>query len=481
MNGEREKLSRPFLLVAAAGALLYLFTAVSNIGIIALDDYNDIMARFLPAQQHSVQDIAAGTGFRSPFTNIIHLGVAKVAYALGAAHPVTQLRIDLAVVGLVNYLIILWAGWLAFAAFAEPERERYRTIFAGLLGFYFLAPLVLTRPMIESMAAPFLALAAALAARYQATGSRLQLGFSMVCLTIAAMHRPQVGICVVALLILVIWLKRWSDLVILALVGIACVVISGLLDYQLVGGFHETLRRYIRLHLENSSKWERRPWFTVPLLWVGLSLPPAFLLRYKGFDWKRQFTPLMAPLLFFGVFVVVHSMVALKEERFQIPAAPLFFMLLTPLLGFLIENRTTYRWRLWYFGVVNAVLLLLVVTSAPQRAALGMARWVDEHQEITTVTRVGDYLLVPTALVSHPVQALDSKTLEGVSLDCTGVVATLALTKTGRELIADPRLEMVGLFQPGPLERLIVAINPRHNARRGPVAVLRPSGCGDVG
>jgi len=80
--------------------------------------------------------------------------------------------------------------------------------------------------------------------------------------------------------------------------------------------------------------------------------------------------------------------------------------------------------------------------------------------------------------VSHPVTVRESKELDEAALDCSGVVAVLALTKTGKELAADPRLVSVAEFEPGPLERLLVAINPRHNARRGPVLVLRPSGCG---
>jgi hypothetical protein len=90
---------------------------------------------------------------------------------------------------------------------------------------------------------------------------------------------------------------------------------------------------------------------------------------------------------------------------------------------------------------------------------------------------VGDFILVPTAFVSRPVVLRESKEVDEGALACDGVVMVLALTKTGAEVAADPRFTRVGEFQPGPLERLIVAINPRHNARRGPIAVLRPSGC----
>ncbi len=464
--------------MAASGALLYLLTALTNPGIIAIDDYGDVISKIVPAQSHSVGEIALTAGFRSPFSNIIHLGIVRSAYALGVTHPLAQFRIDLAVIGLFSFFLLLWSGVTMFGGYAEPERARHRVVFAGLLGFYFLAPLLLTRPMIESMSAPFLAAAAALACRYQATGRRTMLLLSLAAIVIAAMHRPQAGACVLALVLLVVWLRRWRDLAVLAVAGAIAAVLSGLLDYWLLGEFHGTLRRYLAINAQYSRGWERSPWYLYPLLFAGLSIPPTFFLRYRGFDWKARYQPLRPVVLFFVTFVAVHMAISHKEERFMIPMLPLFLVLLTPLLAWLIERRREYRWRLWYFGVVNGVLLLLAVTSAPQRAALGVARYVDAHDDIAVVSRVGDFMLVPAAFISHPVALRSTPTLDEVALACNGVVTTLALTTTGRAVVADPRLEEVARFQPGPLERLIVAINPRHNARRGPIAVLRARACG---
>ena len=162
-----------------------------------------------------------------------------------------------------------------------------------------------------------------------------------------------------------------------------------MLDWWLIGEWHATLRRYIAINAQYSEGWSTSPWYTFALLWLGLSIPPTFFLRYRGFDWKARYQPLAATVLFFAVFLLAHMAISHKEERFMIPATPLFLMLLTPLLAFLIEHRREYRWRLWYLGVVNGVLLLLAVSSAPQRAALGLARYLDQHPEITSVSQVG--------------------------------------------------------------------------------------------
>ena len=470
---------RTFWIVAGSGALLYLITAITNPGIIAADDYGDVISRILPAQAHSVQEIGEKAGFRSPFTPLVHLAIVKAALALGVTHPLMQFRIDLAVVGLFSFFVILWSGWVLFGAYAEPERSRYRVVFAALLGFYFLAALMLTRPMVEAMSAPFLAASVAMACRYQQTARRWWLVASIVSLSVGALHRPQIGVCALALVVLVLWLKRWTDLAVLAIVGGICIVASGMLDYALIGQWHATLRRYVAINSTYSANWDTSPWYVFTLLFVGLSLPPTFLLRYHGLDWQAQFGPLRAVLLYFAVFLLAHSVISHKEERFMIPVTPLFLMLLTPLLGYLIVHRAQHRWRLWYFAVLNGALLLLSVTSAPQRATIELARYVDAHPGIGTITRLGDFTQVPIVFISHPVVLRDTKVVDDESLACDGVVAVLALTKTGKEMAADSRFTVAATYQPGPLERGLVAINPRHNARRGPVLVLRPAACGN--
>ena len=469
---------RTFWIIAGAGALLYLLTAITNPGIIAADDYGDVISRVIPAQAHSVQEIGDKAGFRSPFTPLTHFAIVKTAHALGVEHPLTQFRIDLAVAGLFSFFLTLWAGCMVFGGYAEPDRSRHRIVFAGLLGFYFLAPLLLTRPMVEAMSAPFLAASVALACRYQLTLQSRWLVLSIVSLTIGAMHRPQIGVCALALVALVMGLKRWKDLALFAGVGAICVIASGMLDYRLIGEWHATLKRYIALNAAPTVAGDRSSWFVFPLLFLGLSLPPAFFLRYRTLDWKARYDPLRPVILFFTIFLLAHTLVRHKEERFMIPLLPLFLMLLTPLLAFLIAHRDQYRWRVAFLAVVNGVLLALAVTSAPQRAAIELTRYVDANPTISTISRVGDFFQVPTVFVSHPVTLRESKELDETALECGGVVAVLALTKTGKELAADPRLTAVAEFDPGPLERLLVAVNPRHNARRGPVLVLRPSRCG---
>ncbi len=468
---------RTFRALVVAGALVYLATALGNVGVVAIDDYADVMSRVLPAARSSVAAILRDAGFRSPVPNLIHLGLTSLAERAGLTHPLAQLRADQAVLGLSAYALLLAAGLAVFRGAAEAERSRHRVVWAGLLGFYLLAPFVFTRPMIESLAAPLVAAAAGLACRYQATGRRAPLVLSLVALTVAALMRPQAGVCAFALGLLVLVLRRWRDLGVLVLAGVACVALSGLVDLGLFGEFHATLRRYVAYNAQYSSTFGTTPWYSFILLFVALSIPPVFLLRWRGFPWAERYRPLLPVLLFFLVFVGAHSLIPHKEERFMIPALPLFLMLLVPLLGWLLERRE-HRWRVILFAVVNLAGLVLVSATPPQRTSVALAGLVDRTPAVTSVTVVGDFLLVPTAFMARPVTARRVPALDGAAFDCGSLVAVLALTAQGRALAQDARLREVGRFGPGPLEAAVVALNPAHNARRGPVAAYRPSGCG---
>jgi hypothetical protein len=392
---------RTFWIVAGSGALLYLITAITNPGIIAADDYGDVISRILPAQAHSVQEIGEKAGFRSPFTPLVHLAIVKAALALGVTHPLMQFRIDLAVVGLFSFFVILWSGWVMFGAYAEPERKpvprRVRRI-AGLL-----------LPGGADADAPDGGSDVGAVPR-GVGGDGVPVPADGEAMVAGGVDRQPVGRRAAPpadrgvrarLVVLVLWLKRWTDLAVLAIVGGICIVASGMLDYALIGEWHATLRRYVAINSTYSANWDTSPWYVFTLLFVGLSLPPTFLLRYRGLDWKAQFGPLRAVLLYFAVFLLAHSVISHKEERFMIPVTPLFLMLLTPLLAYLIVHRAQHRWRLWYFAVLNGAPAAAVgdecAAAGDDRA--GALRGCAPRDR--TITRLGDFTQVPIVFISH--------------------------------------------------------------------------------
>ena len=471
---------RSYRVLLGLGAALYAVTALTNQGIVAIDDYAFITRRFLPAQAHTVTSIVSAAGFRSPLPLVAHYGLARLALWLGLDHPLDQLRFNLFALGLLGFGLMALAGHTLFAGYEEPLRRRHRTVFALLLGFYFLAPVAFTRPMVESLAAPWVLASAAAGAVYFREGRPAWLALSVVSVAIAAMMRPQAGVVFLALPVLIALRRRWVDVAVLGATAAVCFVATGLVDLALVGGFHQSLRTYARFNVANSSSFGVGPWYMFVLLLAGLSLPPVFLARYRGLDWRARYRPLLPVLIMFGVFLVAHSVVPHKEERFVIPALPLFLVLLTPLAVRLLD-AAGQRWRVALFAVVNGVALVLLVSSPIQRTVLGVAEWLDHHAGIKNVVLAQNEVLMPWAFIAHPVArrvGLNESDLTGeVPADCSMVVVSLAMSKATERVEASGRYRPVARFSPGPLEAAVVWLNPRHNARRGPIVVFSPVDC----
>ena len=453
--------------LGVAGLGVYLVTAISNIGIVAIDDYFQVMSRVVPAGAYTPEQIVAGTGVYNPLPVLLHLGVVRLGSMLGILHPYNQLRFDQAFLAFISFVTMWYAGTSCFAPGTGLERARHQLIFTGLIGFYFAAPLFLTRPMVEALVAPFLLLGTALACRYWTSHARWALVLATFVFAAGAMLRPQAGIVALTLPMAVVYRRRWADLVVLLLAGAAAFVITGLLDGAVRGGFHESLRRYVTFNLQHSSDFGVSPWYTYLLLLVGATLPPAFLAGYRGFPWRQRYEPLIPAVAAFGIFVATHSLVPHKEERFMIPIMPLLLLLLTPLAAWLLEHGP--QWRVVYFAGLNLVLLSLMVLNPPQKTGMSLARYLDAKTDIHYLILVDKAMFVPSVFITHPVAvAFEVPTTPP---PCGTAVAVLALGAHGRQLAQTAGFVRAARFAPGPLERLVVAINPRHNERRGPVDV----------
>ena len=152
----------------------------------------------------------------------------------------------------------------------------------------------------------------------------------------------------------------------------------------------------------------------------------------------------------FAVFVVSHSLVPHKEERFMVPMLPILLVGLVPLAAWILDHGA--RWRAALFATVNLSLLVLVIGSPPQRG-----------------------LFLPAAFITRPVAARSATADQ--RLGCGGRLVVLTLSDRGAAVAADSAWRRVAHFEPGSIERLIVRLNPSKNARRGPVDVFAPAGC----
>ncbi|NBX77574.1 MAG: hypothetical protein EBQ92_13565, partial [Proteobacteria bacterium] len=147
-------------LIWGLGLLLTLSVGYFNQGIIALDDYSEGFARFIPAQNLSFQENADTSGIRLPFQSLFLLALSKLGLSLGLLQPLSQLRFVLMILG----ALVFFAHTYCAPRFFKTDREK--TIALVLSSFYFILPLIYSRPLIENMSGAFVTLGAFFSYRF---------------------------------------------------------------------------------------------------------------------------------------------------------------------------------------------------------------------------------------------------------------------------------------------------------------------------
>jgi len=457
----------------SVGLFLTLSVGFFNHGIIALDDYSEGFARFIPAQAHSFKETAESAGIRLPFQSMVLLSLSKAALGLGFREPVEQLRFVLMLLGAIVFCAHTFTARNVFSG------QKDRAIALLFSSCYFILPLIYSRPLIENMSGACLSLAAYAAFKFHQEARNKWVVFSVLALSAASLFRFQSGICVLALPFL-IFLKNkksagWTFIgaCLLSFVG------TGLLDLFLTGGFHRSLAAYFEYNLHHASSYGTTPFYTFFLLFLGLSLPPAFFGRYRGFDWKDRYRDLLPILLFFSIFVVAHSLIPHKEERFMVPVLVQFLILLVPLASYWVFELKS-RARACYFCGLNFILLVLTSFSAPQNNVIALVRYMGTHSQYSTVLDFEDsVVLVPHAFSLRPFSVSPFKAGTALPTSEGGCDKILAVREDKAAAHPELRSQLTTLteFRPGPLEALLVRLNPRQNARRGSIYLLSPKGC----
>lgn len=460
-------------LIWFVGLILTLVVAYFNHGIIALDDYSEGFARFIPAQNHTFKETAGSAGIRLPFQAIFLLGLSKTALGLGLSDPTSQLRFVLMLIG----AFVFCAHTLSAISFFRDSRQRL--IVLTLSSFYFILPLIYTRPLIENLSGAFISLGAFGAFRFYHAGKNRWIAFSVLAISVASLFRFQTGVCIFALPLLFFTQKNKSAWMVFLASGLLAFLGTGLLDLFLTRGFHRSLRAYVDYNIHHASSYGTTPFYTFLLLFLGLSIPPTFIARYQGFDWRERYSKLLPIVFFFTVFVVAHSLIPHKEERFMVPVLVLFLVLLTPLAHYWIFEKKS-RWRVIYFCGLNFTLLPLACFSTPQNNVISLVRYVGDHPHITKVIDYEDSIvLVPRAF---SLRAFDVSKVAGDLSEVfklVGCNAPLAVRQDKLDSGFDlgVRANLLAQFQPGPLEALLVRLNPRQNSRRGTIFLFSPKGC----
>lgn len=460
-------------------------SGISNLGFLAYDEYMHGSALVIPAQlKTSHQTLVDAAAFRTPVPSLVWQGIAQLSLRLGFESPTAQYRFHYVALGLWSLgsviaatLLFLWLGELRLAAVA-----------CFLVSLHFFMPFTGSRTLVEGMAAPLLTLSIALLVRFwnAPRGSRVGL-WSVVGATLAlaaaCQFRFHAGVCAVVFLLVLVLRGTWRDWMGAGLAGALGFVAIGLLDLKLRGRFHASLLEYLAYHRRLVAIQSEGTVFTHVGFLLGLTLPPAFFARYRGLNWRGAYTPLMPALLSLFVFVLAHTLIAIRHERFMLPMAPTFLVLLAPLALYLWDSPRM-AWRRGYFLGLNALLLVLVSFPTNQNNVIGLAQWVDRNPAVSRVWAADDSVEIwPSAFIQRGELPLERVGLAEISARVSALPADCTTVLAVREDRLPALLPLLGrlrewaVFRPSLTEALVIRTNPHRNVRRAAVHVFGGANC----
>lgn len=450
---------------------IYALTIILNDGFMATDEYFTGITRYIPAQTSDVAHLVHEDDVKSPLQILpMHL-FAQLALKLGVESPYWQYRFVLAALAILNCALL---GFV-FHRYHKNRNTSLQLTMWLLFAFYFAAPFTFTRPMFESLAAPWLALAALYGSRYDRNDNRSDLLRAVLFVSISFVMRQQVGLCALAMVLLPLLKKRWTDFYVASLVGLGCFILAGIPDYFLRGSFHHSLISILQYNVKYGSDYATHPIYTYPLLIFALTLGPWWIMKYSPQFWREHFRTYRTEWMILGLFVLLHSSFPQKWERFLISMIPILIILMTPLVWKLWSERSHRKIRFASLLAFNFLVFIPATFFPPQKNLISLSLYLDQHQEIESVYRVNT---IPEWITDAFIRQPHYK-----FVDITSDQLSKLEPKTCHELVVvaefmkdqvDTTKWIYDTTMPvNMIEALAYKLNPTKNVRRAPLSVFK--------
>lgn len=468
----------------------FLLIAFLNDGFMGTDEYWNAMVKYLPAQSSTYTDLVDQTDVKSPLQVMpMHIG-SQIALKIGIFHPYDQYRFTILFITIFNLLIYLFSFqliqnvklWDFEFAGSEFDSQRWQSVsqkvFLFLFTFYFASSFTLTRPMFESLAAPWILLSMALFYKYRNNKSLWYLIAATVSVSMAFIMRQQAGIGALAIPVLLLIAKDFKGVAVSAAVGIASFVLAGIPDIFLRGGFHHSLISVLTYNVEHGHEYGNGSILFYPLLLMGLTFFP-FLWISK---WSKTFSGTIFKKLDFAwvfilLFVALHSYFPQKFERFMVSIIPLLIVLMTPYFTQLVLMWPRQKWRLVTMATLNMFVLINASFFPSQKNIINTALFIDRHNSIRTIYNLEKTIeWIPEKFIFlNRNYAIVDLTLSGIKDQAenscqSAIIVNDFIFQEQRELLKD--FKIIDTFNVNWIESLAYKFNKKNNIRRAPLHVL---------
>lgn len=277
-------------------------------------DYN----RWLPWNQGAAP---TPTGHMMVYPGLHYL-LFVACEALGITEPGTKMLI-------VRLLHALWSLVLVRSGYriALLLADRKIAWRVGLfLGLFFFMPFLSVRNLIEVVSAPLIMLATEQFLRAQRSGSgNRAMALAALFVGLAINIRFQTFLFGAGAGVALLLQQRFRHALIFGgLVFAPLLLLQGTIDTVIWGRPLAELGEYVGYNADNTDTYGNFPWYNHVLVLAALFVPPFSLLVLFGF-WRIR--RVLVPWLGIVAFVLAHSMLPNKQERFMLPIASTYFVL----------------------------------------------------------------------------------------------------------------------------------------------------------
>jgi hypothetical protein len=458
---------------------IYLSVLIVNDGFMALDEYWVGIVRYIPAQSSSLQTLVLPDDVKSPLQIMPMHFVAQAALVLGVESPYWQYRAVIFVLGLISLVILL----ISFLKYIKDENlnDKSSLILLGMLSLYFAAPFGLTRPMFESVAAPWLTLAAVFAIKYDREAKLSDLLWGVTFVSVAFALRQQLGICALVFIWLTLVKNKYQHFLWASGLGLCWFILAGIPDYFLRGQFHFSLLNLTVYNYKHGSEYGKQSIFYYPTVIFVIALVPFFIAKYPKPLLKEQWQKYRSFYVVLFLFVFLHSLFPNKWERFLISLLPLFVLILFPYLKYLLENYSKHKLRLIFLFSLNGIFFLVASYFPAQKNLIEMSRYLDQHPQIKKVYRVANTpeWITEAFILKSQFQFVDADRTALSKVDWTDCGNTLVVGEAQAELLKDSfrGLKQISAFNVNLIEQLAFKFNPEKNIRRVQLRLYAGSDC----
>jgi hypothetical protein len=484
----------PIIFCLIVALVLRLFSVVFSKGYMASDDHFETVQVAWQGVQKGLldedghlrwNDLAPTAINRSPLYNVgLYLNM-KIMMWLGCE------SLDCAMYGirLRHALISLIPVLFGMLYVRRATGDKRCVLLAGLiLGAHFLMPYLSVRTLIEKVAEVMLVPSVFLAYVGVKDKNDKWLVLSGILGGLAWMIRFNTGICLV-FMAPAIWYAAKNIRPMLAFcIGVAIMIlVSGALDSYYYGRFAVSTTNLIHSALELQQTGGPLPqpfWIYIPLIF-GIFVPPFslyFILSFFRRELIREHIILLAAV---ASFVISHSLITHKEERYMASVFSLLTVMGTIGLWAWLKTASTIGWKYrlftisaWIAVVLNIILLPIFTFNYAHKGMVEPFVYLSNRDDVRAVLvdRTERRRLLPVSyagLVTPPIKTLDNW---DIVTDFRGLVTLMRDVnyvivysdnfaedhRRSLEAFLGP-LETVFHSPPSTVDCLLHFMNPKHN------------------